>query len=142
MLDSAPRQGPCILTRADGRPWFTDGSDKELSKQWRARMQAAGFYPRPFDEMTKAEKAEHLHFNDLRGTAVTMLAEAGNAIPLICSITGHTLQSATRILEKYLARTSAMSKAAILAFENSPATAFANSLQTGSNPLGEGKKNA
>ncbi|WP_420023350.1 tyrosine-type recombinase/integrase [Cereibacter azotoformans] len=142
MLDATPRQGPYILTRVDGRPWFTEGSDKELSKQWRTHMQAAGFYQRPFDELTKAEKASHLHFNDLRGTAVTMLAAAGVSVPQICAVTGHTLQSATRILEKYLARTSAMSKAAILAFENSPATAFANRLQTGADPLGEGKKNA
>ena len=63
--------------------------------------------------------------------AVTLLSEAGNGIPQICAVTGHTLQSATRILEKYLAMTPALSKAAILAFENSPATAFANRLQTG-----------
>ena len=49
---------------------------------------------------------------------------------MIASITGHTLQSATRILEKYLARTAALSEAAILMFENAAATAFANQLQT------------
>ena len=49
---------------------------------------------------------------------------------MIASITGHTLQSATRILEKYLARTAALSEAAILMFENASATAFANQLQT------------
>ncbi len=140
MLDSAPKVGPFILTREDGRPWFTEGSDKELSKRWRVRMAEAGFYAKPFEELSKAKKAEQLHFNDLRGTAVTLLAAAGVAIPQICAVTGHTLQSATRILEKYMARTAAMSKAAILAFENSPATAFANRLQTGSNPLPERKK--
>lgn len=60
-----------------------------------------------------------------------MLAEAGCEVPQIASITGHTLQSATRILEKYMAMTPALSKAAIQAFENSPATAFADQLQTG-----------
>ncbi len=74
---------------------------------------------------------ECLHFNDLRGTAVTLLAEAGCTIPEIVSITGHTLQSAHRILEKYMARTKAISDAAILKFENAPATSFANRLQTG-----------
>ena len=77
-----------------------------------------------------------LRFNDLRDTAVTLLAEAGCEVPQIASITGHTLQSATRILEKYLAMTPALSKAAIQVFENSPATAFADQLQTG--PPGEG----
>lgn len=41
-----------------------------------------------------------LRFNDLRGTAVTLLAEAGATVPQIASITGHTLESVTRILEK------------------------------------------
>ncbi|SEO39327.1 hypothetical protein SAMN04489859_10892 [Paracoccus alcaliphilus] len=93
-------------------------------------MVACGLRPEGYAELPKAKKAEHLRFNDVRGTAVTLLAEAGTAIPQICAVTGHTLQSATRILEKYLAMTPALSKAAILAFENSPATAFANRLQT------------
>jgi integrase len=137
MLAATPRQCPFILARADGRPWFTDNDDKALSKAWRARMKTAGFYPKPLRELTKAEKANYLHFHDMRGTAVTMLASAGVSLPLICSVTGHSLQSATRILEKYLARTPDMARAAILAFENSPATAFANRLQTGPDPLRE-----
>lgn len=136
MLDGMERRGPYILTRDDGRPWFTDGNDKELGKQWSAHMVACGLRPEGYAELSKARKAEHLRFNDLRGTAVTLLSEAGNGIPQICAVTGHTLQSATRILEKYLAMTPALSKAAILAFENSPATAFANRLQTG--PQGAG----
>lgn len=131
MLDGMDRRGPYILTRDDGRPWFTEGNDKELGKQWSAHMVACGLRPEGYGELSKAQKAEHLRFNDLRGTAVTLLSEAGNGIPQICAVTGHTLQSATRILEKYLAMTPALSKAAILAFENSPATAFANRLQTG-----------
>lgn len=135
MLDATPRQCAYILARADGRPWFTDKDDKALAKAWRARMNDAGFYPKPFEELTKAEKAQFLHFHDMRGTAVTLLSEAGATLPQICAVTGHTLTSATRILERYLARTSAMSQAAILAFENSPATAFANRLQTGADPM-------
>ncbi len=109
---------------------FTDGNDSALSKAWPRRMEAAGFYPRPFKVLSKAEKAEFLHFNDLRGTAVTLLSEAKCTVPMICSITGHSLQSVTRILERYLAMTPALSKAAILALQNAPETAFANRLQT------------
>lgn len=136
MLNGMDRHGPYILTRDDGRPWFTEGNDKELGKQWSVHMVACGLRPEGYAELSKAQKAEHLRFNDLRGTAVTLLSEAGNGIPQICAVTGHTLQSATRILEKYLAMTPALSKAAIVAFENSPATAFANRLQTG--PQGAG----
>ena len=93
-------------------------------------MEAAGFYPRPFDQLAKAEKQSFLHFNDLRGTAVTLLTEAGCTVQQVCAITGHTLESATRILSRYLATTAAIAKAAILRFESAPETAFANQLQT------------
>lgn len=40
---------------------------------------------------------------DLRDTSVTWLALAGATIPEICAITGHSMDSATRILKHYLA---------------------------------------
>ena len=126
ILDATPRQCAFILARNDGRPWFTAKDDKALWKAWHARMIEAGFYPKPFEELTTEEKNEYLHFRDMRGTAVTILAGAGVSLPQICAVTGHTLQSATRILEKYLARTPEIAMAAILAFENRQATAFEN----------------
>ena len=123
MLDATTRVGPFILTRPDGRPWFTERDDKALGKAWTAHMKACGLYD--------VDKSERLEFRDLRGTAVTLLSEAGCPVPQIVAITGHTMQSAHRILEKYLARTEALSRAAIVAFENAEATAFANRLQTG-----------
>ena len=122
VLDNIPRQCPYILARADGRPWFTAKNDKELSKQWTAHMKRCGLYA--------DNEGERLELGDLRGTAVTMMAEAGCSVPQIVAVTGHTLQSATRILERYMARTSRMAEAAILHFENAKATEFANRLQT------------
>ena len=130
MLQTTPRTCPFILARADGRPWFTAANDKALDKAWRDQMEAAGFYPKAFTELTKEEKRAHLHFNDIRGTAITLLAESGATVPQIVSITGHTMQSATRILERYLSMTPALSKAAMTAFENASPTRFANRLQT------------
>jgi len=123
MLDATPRVGPFILARPDGRPWHTERDDKALSKAWRDHAVACGLY--------HPDPAERLELRDLRGTAVTLLAEAGCSIPQIVAITGHTMQSATRILERYLARTAALAEAAILRFENASETAFANRLQTG-----------
>lgn len=123
MLDGAPKSGLFILTREDQRPWHTQKDDKALGKAWRAHMIEAGLY--------SSDPSERLHFNDLRGTAVTLLAEAGCTIPEIVAITGHSLTSASKILEKYLARTKTLSDAAIIKFENAPATGFANRLQTG-----------
>ena len=122
MLDKMERRGPFILTRPDGRPWHTEKDDKALGKEWTAHMKACGLYPE--------DKAERLHFNDLRGTSVTLLSEAGCTVQQVAAITGHTLESVTRILEKYLARTKALSDAAILKFQNAKATRFANRLQT------------
>jgi hypothetical protein len=69
-------------------------------------------------------------FHDLRGTAVTLLAQAGCTTEEIASITGHTLSHAAAILDKYLARTRGLAEAAIAKFENDPRTKFANRLQT------------
>ncbi len=130
MLDGMDRRGPFILTRPDGRPWFTEKDDKALGKAWHARMKDSGIYPKPWDEMTKEEKRGQLHFHDIRGTAVTLLSEAGATPQQIAGLTGHSIKSVYTILEKYMARTPALSKAAIIAFENAAATKFANQLQT------------
>jgi len=71
-----------------------------------------------------------LHFHDLRGTAVTLLSEAGSTSQQIATITGHSLRTVHRILERYLARTSGLAEQAIFNFENSRRTKFANQLQT------------
>lgn len=73
-LNGMPRPGKNILTRADGRPWFTDANDKTLSKEWSAHMIACGLRPKNYAELTQQEKSRFLRFNDLRGTSVTLLA--------------------------------------------------------------------
>jgi len=47
------------------------------------------------------------------------------------AITGHSLKTVHRILERYLARTRELAEQAIFNFENSSRTKFANQLQTG-----------
>jgi hypothetical protein len=74
-----------------------------------------------------------LHFHDLRGTTVTLLSESGSTPQQIAPITGHSLKTVHRILERYLARTSGLAEQAIFNFENSSRTKFANQLQTTGN---------
>jgi hypothetical protein len=112
MLDSVDRTGAVILTTKTGRPW----KPRYFKRQWEAASTAAGI--------------TDLHFHDLRGTAVTMLAEAGCTTPQIAAITGHLLKTVTAILDKYLARTRALAGEAVIRFENAKATKFANCLQT------------
>ncbi|TCQ82586.1 hypothetical protein EDF68_101977 [Ochrobactrum sp. BH3] len=50
---------------------------------------------------------------DFRDTSVTWMALAGATIPEISSVTGHTAESATRILRHYLARHPEMADSAI-----------------------------
>jgi integrase len=99
-LDAAQRRAAVMLTTKTGRAF----KKRYFAEQWEATCKAAGI--------------AELHFHDLRGTTVTMLAEAGCTLPEIVSITGHTLRRAQDILEKYLARTSKLAESAIAKFEN------------------------
>jgi integrase len=94
-LETAPRRSTLILTNSRGKPWTSDG----FRTSWHKTARAAGI--------------QGVAFNDLRGTAVTRLADAGCTVPEIATITGHTLKSATAILEAYLSRTRTRATAAI-----------------------------
>jgi integrase len=99
LLDSLPRRGPLILTTRTGRAW----KKRYFAEQWQLATEAAGIVD--------------LHFHDLRGTAVTMLFEAGCTVAEVASVSGHSLAHAQRILDAYLARTRHLADAAILKFE-------------------------
>jgi integrase len=96
----AKRKGPIILTNSDGRPWK---NSKTLSQRFGQESDKAGI--------------EGLHFHDLRGTAVTRLSEAGCTPQEIQPITGHSLGSIHRILDRYCARTDALAGGAIFKLE-------------------------
>jgi integrase len=112
MLDSLGRETAVILTTKTRLPWKA----RYFKAQWEAATKMAGI--------------TNLHFHDLRGTAITMLAEAGCTTPQIAAITGHSLKTVTTILDKYLARTRVLAGEAVALFENAKSTDFANRLQT------------
>ena len=112
MLDGIQRDSAVVLSTKTGLPW----KPRYFKAQWEAASKAAGI--------------TELHFHDLRGTAVTMLAEAGSTTPQIAAITGHSLKTVTAILDKYLARTRVLAGEAVTLFENAQSTKFANRLQT------------
>jgi integrase len=99
LLDSLLRRGPLILTTRTGRAW----TKRYFAEQWQSASEAAGIVD--------------LHFHDLRGTAVTMLFEAGCTVAEVAAVSGHSLAHAQRILDVYLARTKHLADAAILKFE-------------------------
>jgi integrase len=116
LLDSLPRRGPLIFTTATGRGW----QKRYVAHHFEtARAKAAEVLP----------EVVELHFHDTRGTAITMLAEAGASVPEIAAITGHSYRTITSILEKYLPRTRDLAEMAMAKLENSGRTDFANRLQ-------------
>jgi len=119
MLDGTVSISPFILTTKTGRRF----SKRHFSKEWNRAMVKAGLESVAFPDMDEPVK---LHFHDLRGTTVTMLAEAGCTLPEIVAITGHSLRRAQDILEKYLARTNKLGESAIKKLENALKTKSAN----------------
>jgi integrase len=124
MLDNMERTSALILATKTGRSF----KKRYFARMWDEAMKAAGLQQVQLPGM---EAPVDLHFHDLRGTAVTLLSEAGCTPQQVATITGHSLKTVHRILERYLARTRGLAEQAIFNFENSPRTKFANQLQTG-----------
>jgi integrase len=137
MLDGMERTSPLILTTKTGQSF----KKRYFARLWDETATAAGLESITlpgFDEPVR------LHFHDLRGTTVTLLSESGSTPQQIATITGHSLKTVHRILERYLARTSGLAEQAIFNWEHSERTKFANQLQTGSAAptTSKGKANA
>jgi integrase len=99
-LDAAERKSPIILTNSLGRPWTSHG------------FQAS------FGTSARNAGIVGLTFHDLRGTAVTRLAEVECSVPEIATITGHSLRDVHSILDAhYLHRDPALAESAIRKLE-------------------------
>ncbi|SFT21660.1 Phage integrase family protein [Methylobacterium sp. yr668] len=123
LLNGMERTSPLILTTKTGQPFLK----RYFAESWEKAAKHAGLDKVMLPSLDQSVK---LHFHDLRGTAVTLLSEAGCTPQQIATITGHSLKTVHTILERYLARTRGLAEQAIFNFENSPRTKFANQLQT------------
>jgi len=134
MLDKMERTSALILTTKTGQSF----KKRYFARLWDESMKAAGLQRVQLPGM---DEPVNLHFHGLRGTSVTLLSEAGCTPQQVAAITGHSLKTVHRILERYLARTRGLAEQAIFNFENSSRTKFANQLQTGTdaNANPEGK---
>ena len=99
VLDNTKRTSTVILTNSRGLAW----KPNTFRRMWGIA--------------TKKAKVSGLTFHDLRGTAVTRLAEAECSHAEIASITGHSMRDVGAILDKYLARTDKIALAAIAKLE-------------------------
>lgn len=98
-LDAATRRATVVLTSRRGLPWRAD----HFRHRFAADLAAAGL--------------AGLRFADLRRTSIVRLGEAGCTVAEIAAVSGHTLETTTRILETYLPRGTSMASAAIVKLE-------------------------
>lgn len=101
LLDNLPRIAVTILSNGRNLSWTADG----FRTSWHKASKKAGI--------------KGLTFHDLRGTAVTILAEQGCTAVEIATITGHSIKHVEAILDIYASRTKKIAQAAILRFEKS-----------------------
>jgi integrase len=99
VLENTRRTSTVILTDSRGRAW----KPNTFRRMWGIA--------------TKKAKITDRTFHDLRGTAVTRLAEAECSHAEIAAITGHSMRDVGAILDKYLARTDKIALAAIAKLE-------------------------
>ena len=124
MLDTMERISPLILSTKSGRSF----KKRHFAQLWLRVSKKTGLDRVAFPDFPGPVA---LHFHDIRGTTVTLLSEANCNTQQIATITGHSLRTVNQILERYLARTGGLAEQAMMNFENSPRTKFANQLQTG-----------
>jgi hypothetical protein len=103
MLDGMDRTSPLILTTKTGQSF----KKRYFARLWDEAMTKANLQS---VTLPGSEHPVELHFHDLRGTTVTLLSEAGCTPQQIAPITGHSLKTVHRILERYLARTSGLAE--------------------------------
>jgi integrase len=122
MLDGMERVSPLVLTTSRGRAF----KKRYFCKLWSDAMTQAGIET---VQLPGFDEPVRLHFHDLRGTTVTLLAEAGCSIPEIAAITGHSLDTVHRIIERYLKLTRGLAEEAMFKFQKSKRSKFVNSLR-------------
>jgi len=102
MLDTTRRRSPLVLVNSDGLVWSPGG----FRCSWRKACAAAG--------------VDGVTFHDIRGSAITRLAEAGCTVPEIAAITGHSLGDVEAILDAhYLGRTTVLAMSGMAKLEDS-----------------------
>lgn len=99
-LDSLSRTGALVLLTPSGKAY----TRRYFNEHWREDADAVG--------------AGDLNFHDNRGTAATLLAEAGATAPEIAEALTWTVDKAQRVIDAYLARRGVLAANAIAKLED------------------------
>lgn len=99
-LDALPRAGALVMLTPTGKAY----TKRYFNDHWREDSDAVG--------------AGDLNFHDNRGTAATLLAEAGATAPEIAEALTWTVDKAQRVIDAYLARRGVLAANAIAKLED------------------------
>ncbi|MHC2251482.1 integrase [Bradyrhizobium embrapense] len=99
-LDGLDRKGALVMLTPTGRAY----TKRYFNEHWAEDAAAVG--------------AGDLHFHDNRGTAATLLAEAGATAPEIAEALTWTVDKAQRVIDQYLARKGVLAANAIAKLED------------------------
>jgi hypothetical protein len=99
-LDGLDRRGALVMLTPTGKAY----AKRYFNDHWREDANAVG--------------ADDLNFHDNRGTAATLLAEAGATAPEIAEAMTWTVDKAQRIIDTYLARRGVLAANAIQKLED------------------------
>jgi hypothetical protein len=99
-LDTLPRSGALVMLTPTGKAY----TKRYFNDHWREDADAAN--------------AGDLNFHDNRGTAATLLAEAGATAPEIAEALTWTVDKAQRVMDTYLARRGVLAANAIAKLED------------------------
>lgn len=103
LLSEIPQRAETILTSPKGTSWH---STSHLRRMWASALIKAGL---------RTGK----RFHDLRGTAITVMADMGCTESQIAAISGHSLEHVGKILKFYLSRTAAQAQQAVARLDSS-----------------------
>lgn len=99
-LDGLDRRGPLVILTTTGKAY----SKRYFNDHWREDADKIG--------------VADLNFHDNRGTAATMLAEAGATVPEIAEILCWTIEKTQKIVDTYLARRGVLAAKGIAKLED------------------------
>jgi hypothetical protein len=99
-LDSLDRRGALVMLTTTGKAF----TKRYFNERWREDANAIG--------------ADELNFHDNRGTAATLLAEAGATAPEIAEAMTWTVDKAQKVIDLYLARRGVLAANAIQKLED------------------------
>ena len=113
-LDSLTRKGPLVMLTATGKGY----SKRYFNDHWREDCNKLDAINEKAANGREFVKTAGLNFHDNRGTAETLLAEAGATVPEIAEILVWSIEKTQRIVDTYMARRGVLAASGIAKLED------------------------